>query len=51
MIMIVLRILREFMFHSNDRQCKYKVEDQAKQAYYNLRQTPEMSCQEYFERV
>jgi hypothetical protein len=27
------------------------LEDQAKWAYYNLQQTPEMSCQEYFERV
>ena len=27
------------------------MEDQAKRAYYNLRQTPEKTCQEYFERV
>jgi hypothetical protein len=47
----LLKILREFVFRSDDRQYKYKVEDQAKWAYYNLRQTPEMSCQEYFERV
>jgi hypothetical protein len=47
----LLRILREFVFRSDDRQYKYKAEDQAKRAYYNLRQTPEMSCQEYFERV
>jgi hypothetical protein len=46
-----LKIIREFVFRSDDRQYKYKAEDQAKRAYYNLRQTPEMSCQEYFERV
>jgi hypothetical protein len=28
---------------------KHKAEDQAKHAYYNLQQTPKMSCQEYFE--
>jgi len=39
------------VFKIDDRQYKYKAEDQAKQNYYNLRQTPEMSCQEYFERV
>ncbi len=37
--------------YSKVRQCKYKAEDQAIRAYYNLRQTPEMSCQECFERV
>jgi hypothetical protein len=47
----LLKIIREFVFKSDDRQYKYKAEDQAKRAYYNLRQTPEMSCQEYFERV
>jgi hypothetical protein len=46
----LLKIIREFVFKS-DRQYKYKVEDQAKRAYYNLRQMPEMSCQEYFEKV
>jgi hypothetical protein len=39
------------VFKCDDRQYKYKAEDQAKRAYYNLRQTPEMSCQEYFERI
>jgi hypothetical protein len=38
----LLRILREFVFRSDDCQYKYKAEDQAKRAYYNLRQTPEM---------
>ncbi len=47
----LLKIIREFVFKSDDRQYKYKAEDQAKQAYYNLQQTSEMSCQEYFERV
>ncbi len=47
----LLKILREFVFKSDDRQYKNKAKDQAKRAYYNLRQTPEMSCQEYFERV
>jgi len=47
----LLKILREFVFRSDDRQYKYKAEDQAKQAFYNLRQTPKMSCQEYFEHV
>jgi hypothetical protein len=47
----LIKILREFVFKSDDRQYKYKAEDQAKRNYYNLRQTPEMSCQEYFERV
>jgi hypothetical protein len=47
----LLKIIREFVFKSDDRQYKYKAEDMAKRAYYNLRQTPEMSCQEYFERV
>jgi hypothetical protein len=45
----LLKIIREFVFKSDDRQYKYKAKDQAKRAYYNLRQTPEMSCQEYFE--
>jgi hypothetical protein len=47
----LLKIMREFIFRSDDRQYRYKAEDQAKRAYYNLRQTPEMSCQEYFERI
>jgi len=47
----LLKILREFVFCSNDRQYKFKAKDQAKRTYYNLRQTPDMSCQEYFERV
>ncbi len=47
----LLQIIREFVFKSDDRQYKYKAEDQAKRTYYMLRQTPEMSCQEYFERV
>jgi hypothetical protein len=47
----LLKIIREFVFKCDDRQYKYKAEDQAKRAYYNLRQTPEMSCQEYFERI
>jgi hypothetical protein len=44
----LLKIIREFVFKSDDRQYKYKAEDQAKKAFYNLRQTPDMSCQEYF---
>jgi hypothetical protein len=47
----LIKILREFVFKSDDRQYKYKAEDQAKRNYYNLRQTLEMSCQEYFGRV
>ncbi len=47
----LLKIIREFVFKSDNRQYKYKVEDQAKQNYYNLRQTPDMTCQEYFEKV
>jgi hypothetical protein len=39
------------VFRSDDRQYNYKAEDQARRAYYNLHQTPEMYCQEYFERV
>jgi hypothetical protein len=46
-----MKILQEFVFPSDYRQYKYKAEDQAKRAYYNLGQTTEMSCQEYFERV
>jgi hypothetical protein len=45
------KILCEFVFKSDDQQYKYKAEDQAKRNYYNLKQTPEMSCQEYFGRV
>jgi hypothetical protein len=47
----LIKMIREFVFKSDDRQYKYKAEDQAKRAYYNLRQTPDMSCQEYFEKV
>ncbi len=47
----LLKIIREFIFKSDDSQYKYKAEDMALRAYYNLRQTPEMTCQEYFERV
>jgi hypothetical protein len=47
----LLKITRKFVFKSDDRQYKYKAEDQAKKAFYNLRQTPDMSCQEYFKRV
>jgi len=47
----LLKIIREFVFRSDDHQYKYKAEDQAKRAYYNLRQTPEMSCQESFEWI
>ncbi len=47
----LLKIIWEFIFKSDDRQYKYKAEDMALRVYYNLRQTPEMTCQEYFERV
>jgi hypothetical protein len=47
----LLKIIRELIFKSDDRQYKYKAKDQVKRAYHNLRQTPEMSCQEYFEKV
>jgi hypothetical protein len=47
----LLKIIREFVFKSDYRQYKYKAEDQAKRNYYSLRQTPDMSCQEYFEKV
>jgi hypothetical protein len=47
----LLKIIREFIFKSDDRQYRYKAEDMALRAYYTLRQTPEMTCQEYFERV
>jgi hypothetical protein len=47
----MMKIIREFVFRSNDRQNKYKAEDQVKRSYYNLRQTPDVSCQEYFEKV
>jgi hypothetical protein len=33
----LLKIIREFVFKSDDRQYKYKAEDQAKRAYNNLR--------------
>jgi hypothetical protein len=39
------------VYQSNDCQYKYKAEDQAKRSFYNLRQTPDISCQEYFEHV
>jgi hypothetical protein len=39
------------VFRSDNRQYKYKAEDQAKRSYYQVRQTPDMSCQEYFERI
>ena len=48
---VFLKIKREFVFKSDDRHYKYQAEDQAKRNYYNLRQTPDMSCQEYFEKV
>jgi hypothetical protein len=32
----LLKILREFIFRSDDRQYHYKAEDQAERAYYNL---------------
>jgi hypothetical protein len=47
----LMKIIREFVFKSDDRQYKYKAENQARRNYYNLRQTPDMSCQEYFEKV
>jgi hypothetical protein len=47
----LLKIIREFVFKSDNCKYKYKAEDQAKRAFYNLRQTPEMGCQEYFERI
>jgi len=46
-----MKLIREFVFKSNGRQYKYKAEDQAKRNYYNLRQTLDMSCQDYFEKV
>ncbi len=46
-----MKIICEFVFKSDDHQYKYKAKDQAKRNYYNLRQTPDMSCQEYFEKV
>jgi hypothetical protein len=33
----LLKIIQEFIFKSDDRQYKYKAEDMAKRAYYNLR--------------
>jgi hypothetical protein len=32
----LLKIMREFIFRSDDKQYCYKAEDQAKRAYYNL---------------
>jgi hypothetical protein len=40
----LLKIILEFTFKSDDRQYKYKAKDMAKRSYYNLWQTPEMSC-------
>ena len=37
--LLLLKILQEIIFQSDDRQYKYKAEYQAKQAYYNLCQT------------
>jgi hypothetical protein len=47
----LVTIIREFVCKSNDKKYKYKTEDQAKRTYYNLHQTPNMSCQGYFEKV
>jgi hypothetical protein len=47
----LIKIIWEFVFKSDDRQYKYKAEDQAKRNFYNLQQTPDMSCQEYFKKV
>jgi hypothetical protein len=47
----LIKIIREFVFKSDDWQYKYKMEDQVKKSYYNLRQTNTMSCQVYFEKV
>jgi len=47
----LLKIIREFVYHSDDCQYKYNAKDQGKRTFYNLRQTPDMSCQEYFEQV
>ena len=47
----LIKIIKEFVFKSDDQQYKYKAEDQVKRSYYNLRQTNTMSCQEYFEKV
>jgi len=47
----LIKIMHEFVFKSDNRQYKYKAEDQAKRNYYNLRQTSTMSYQEYFEKV
>jgi hypothetical protein len=49
--LILLKIMQEFIFKSDDHQYKFKAEDQARRAYYLLRQTLEMSCQEYLKRV
>ena len=42
----LIKIIREFVFKSDDQQYNYKAEDQAKRNYYNLRQTSNMTCQE-----
>jgi hypothetical protein len=47
----LLKTIREFIFKSDDRQYKYKAENMALRAYYNLHQMPEMTCQEYFKCV
>jgi hypothetical protein len=45
-----MKFIREFVFKSDDKQYIYiKAGDQAKRKFYNLHQTPERSCQEYFE--
>jgi len=31
----LIKIIQEFVFNSDDRQYKYKAEDQAKRSYYN----------------
>jgi hypothetical protein len=47
-----MKFIREFVFKSDDKQYIYiKAGDQAKRKFYNLHQTPEWSCQEYFEGV
>jgi len=39
----LIKIMREFVFKSDDWQYKYKAEDQVKRNYYNLRQTSTMT--------
>jgi hypothetical protein len=47
----LIKIIHKFVFRSDDWQYKYKAKDQAKRNYYNLHQGPNMTCQEYFEKV